>query len=348
MVNAKVISIIAVAVGVMTVAFGGLLMNKSQNLTQIPGYVDEAFSQWMTLHNKVYESPAELLHRKINFLKNYFLVQASNADPAITHTSGLNQFADLSNEEFIATYTGYNYNPDKVRKVDENPKVVLRQQSQYIDWTTVPGVVNPVENQGQCGSCWAFSATAAVESAYAIAKKNLNVLSEQQLVDCSSSYGNNGCNGGLMDNAFKYLIAVGGQELNSDYPYTAVNGSCKFAAGKIAENINNYQDVTQNSCKSLQQQVLTGPVSVAVQANAWQTYTGGIFAVSTCGTQLNHGVVLVGYINCSGTNVYKVRNSWGASWGEQGYIRLNADTNIGGVKGICGICMDPSYPIVNK
>jgi len=175
---------------------------------------------------------------------------------------------------------------------------------------------------------------------------NLQNFAEQQLVDCSTLYGNHGCNGGLMDNAFKYIMSKG-LTLTANYPYKAVNGKCDTqAVSKKVAHISSYKDVSANDSSALQAAASQRVVSVAIQANAIMSYTGGVFDNDACGTQLNHGVSVVGYGNdsASGKNFWIVRNSWGATWGEQGYIRMVIKP--GKSQGECGINMDPSYPVV--
>jgi len=205
-----------------------------------------------------------------------------------------------------------------------------------------------VKNQGSCGSCWAFSSTGAIEGAYAIKNKQLKSFSEQQLVDCAglrAGYGNMGCNGGLMDNAFTY-----GEdyqlELESEYPYNAVGGTCSVSAKKgDGHSVISFVDVTPNSEASLLTAVAQQPVSIAIQANqlAFQLYSSGILT-GNCGTSLDHGVLLVGYGSENGQNYWKVKNSWGPTWGEAGYIRILRADPTG--PGLCGVQMEPSYPVV--
>jgi xylem cysteine proteinase len=295
-----------------------------------------SFARWLKEHNqKGYTSPAEYFHRLSVFAKTHAKIEAHNAKET-TYTLGHNQFSDLTEEEFIAKHTGLNLPQDYERNVvQEN----LADPPATVDWTK-KGAVNAVKNQASCGSCWAFSATASIEGAWQISGHNLENLSEQQLVDCSKSFGNQGCNGGWMDYAFKYLLSVGGQERTSDYPYKAVDQACSFSSSKIAASIKGFKDVNKGDCKTLLAYAANGPTSVAIAANAIMNYKSGVFANAACGTGLNHGVTLVGYDTTAAVPYYIVRNSWGAGWGEQGYIRMA--TNVMTSTGICGICLASS------
>jgi len=196
-----------------------------------------------------------------------------------------------------------------------------------VDWRT-KGAVNPIKDQGQCGSCWAFSTTGALEGRCFIDGFGLHSFSEQQLVDCSSTFGNQGCNGGLMNNAWDYL------EKNclcyeGDYPYEAVDDTCKTLKGH--NKISTYTAVAAGNVDQLAAGAAQQPVSIAVDAQNFQLYQSGIF--NDCSTNLDHGVLLVGYTS----DAWIVKNSWGASWGESGYIRLARGNT-------CGIANAASYP----
>ena len=270
-----------------------------------------AFNNWRVKQNKLYKSPEELNYRRSVFAKNYYKVLDLNRKHS--HKSALNKFADLTEEEFVSKYTGVKV-PNVARTNVVAPKTDVKR-ADTVNWVTA-GAVNAVKDQGQCGSCWAFSATSAIESWYKISGKALLNLGEQQMVDCGGSTGNYGCNGGWMDWAFQYIINAGGQELTKDYPYTAMDGSCAFDAGKVAVSFKNYKDVPANKCDSLLDSIAQQPVSVAIAANAIMFYDSGVFSTTTCGTQINHGVLAVGYGNDASAkkDYYLVRNSWGASW----------------------------------
>jgi C1A family cysteine protease len=212
-----------------------------------------------------------------------------------------------------------------------------------LDWRQ-KNAVTPVKNQQQCGSCWSFSSTGSVEGAHAIKTGNLVSLSEQQLVDCSTAQGNQGCNGGLMDQAFQFIISNGGITSEAQYPYTATGpNTCQTNVTSVA-TISSFVDVTPGSETALMAAVNLGPVSIAIEADqeCFQFYSGGVLSDPSCGTNLDHGVLVVGYGTdaTSKQDYWIVKNSWGASWGESGYIRLIRGTNE------CGIAQEPSYPVV--
>ena len=204
--------------------------------------------------------------------------------------------------------------------------------------------VSSVKNQGSCGSCWAFSSVGAVESAWAIKHDNLYNLSEQQLIDCSSE--NHGCEGGTMDQAFEYIMN-NSLCTNISYPYIATDGICNNTCKSVV-SIHNYSDVKPNQEKMLMLAVQHQPVSVGIQANkrSFQMYKSGIYSDLECGFELDHGVLLVGYGYDEEYDMeyWIIKNSWSESWGEDGYIRIQR--NINDSRGLCGIAMDPSVPIV--
>jgi len=260
------------------------------------------------------------------------MIKAHNAQES-SYKLGENQFMDLTTEESKNIYLGLLPNMELNYDAEE----IVGASVTSIDWTA-KGDVSAIKDQGQCGSCWAFSTTGSLESASAVQKGKLLDLSEQQLVDCSTSYGNQGCNGGLMDNAFKYIKAKG-IEAESSYPYTATDGTCKYSAAKVVTKLTKFTDVPAGNCGSLQTAGSSQPVSIAVDAEQWQFYSSGIF--NNCGTSLDHGVLLAGF-NLSGaknTQYWKVKNSWGSSWGEKGYIRLASGNT-------CGLCNAASFPTV--
>ncbi|XP_037494749.1 senescence-specific cysteine protease SAG39-like [Jatropha curcas] len=195
------------------------------------------------------------------------------------------------------------------------------------------------------GCCWAFSAVAAMEGITKLSTGKLISLSEQELVDCDTSGEDQGCEGGLMDDAFEFIKKNGGLTTEANYPYQGTDDSCnKRKAVDHAAKLTGYEDVPANSEDALLKAVANQPVSVAIDASgsAFQFYSGGVFT-GDCGTELDHGVTAVGYGTSSdGTKYWLVKNSWGTSWGENGYIRMERD--IDASEGLCGIAMEPSYP----
>jgi C1A family cysteine protease len=305
-----------------------------------------SFSQWVVTYNRSYSSLAELAYRREVYETNLMRIEAHNALPNQTWTMAVNKFADLTAEEFRSRFVGRMSN-GPYRGIHTNFSMMLRGAAlpTSVDWTT-KGAVTPVKNQQQCGSCWAFSTTGSVEGAWFLAKGQLVSLSEQQLVDCSSAQGNQGCNGGLMDYAFQYIIDNKGICSEASYPYTAADGTCKKCTP--VATISGFKDVPANSETALLTAIAQQPVSVAVEADqsSFQFYSGGVMT-APCGTQLDHGVLAVGYgtDNSSGLDYYKVKNSWGADWGMAGYILLGRGAKFG-ASGQCGIQMQPSYPVV--
>jgi len=293
------------------------------------------FTAWVNEYGKSYET-AEFFNRFNIFKANLDIIREHNAKND-SWTMGMNEFGDMTWEEFKSSYVG-GLKPrvgDYIRSknygaVKPNPNI-----PSSLDWRT-KGVVTPVKNQGQCGSCWAFSTTGSVEGAHAIATGNLVSLSEQQLMDCASSYGNQGCNGGLMDDAFEYIIANGICS-EASYPYQGVDGTCKKCTS--VAGIKTYTNDPAGNEANLSNMIQTGPVSIAIEADqsAFQFYSGGVFSAA-CGHNLDHGVLIVGYGTLSSKPYWIVKNSWGASWGMSGYILM-----IQG-KDECGLANAASQP----
>jgi len=247
-------------------------------------------------------------------------------------TMGITRFADWTEKEFLDYISS-----SELKHVAGEPfdASIYEANADSIDWVE-KGAVTAVKNQGQCGSCWAFSTTGSLEGQNQIKNKNLVSFSEQQLVDCSKSEGNLGCNGGLMDYGFEY-VEKNGICKEADYPYTGKDGTCKTTCTPALAKISGYVDVkSEDELETAVSNV--GPVSVAVDANIkWQLYTSGIMSKELCNPKkLDHGVLAVGYDNSEKS--WKVKNSWGESWGEKGYIRLAKGSDT------CGIAQQPSYP----
>jgi C1A family cysteine protease len=308
--NGKQIAVLIALIGAAAVLLG------HQQASQV-----SSFESWKARHGISFSNQFENAYREKVFLANLAEIEAHNSRNDQTYTMGLNQFSAMTQEEFAETYLTLQVpeSTNAVQHTDEDVSFIGD-----VDWVS-RGAVTGVKNQGQCGSCWAFSATGGLEG---LSKQNgkLQSFSEQQLVDCSGSYGNQGCNGGLMTSSFKYVQA-NGITLEDSYPYTAVQGDCKTKSGDF--KINGHQEVI--GCNQLANAIKARPVSVAVDASNWSSYKSGVF--NNCKAGLNHGVTLVGV---QGDNWW-IKNSWGTTWGEKGFIRLSAGST-------CGVCNMAAYP----
>jgi len=316
----------------------------------------EVFTTFKADFQKLYASELEEAQRFAIFSENVNLIRNHNLKGE-GWTMGINQLTDYTPAEY-KNLLGYNATAKKANPIFEADTTNL---AAAVDWVT-EGAVTPVKNQQQCGSCWAFSTTGSLEGALFIKNKKLVSLSEQELVDCAGSFGNQGCNGGLMDDGFKYLQAKG-DELEASYPYTAKTGTCNTKEQTAADGVKvgvvtGLTDVKTESCADMMAAVAKGPVSVAIEADqtGFQHYASGVFS-GTCGTALDHGVLVVGYGTDGKDEYWKVKNSWGATWGDAGYIRMKkscASTGrrlLGGggggsAKGECGLLTQPSFPLV--
>lgn len=300
-------------------------------------------------------------HYSKNFNKNYTLenfdnkfetfknnvqyIFKHNQQPEVNFTLGINQFTDITNSEFKENFIWKDKQGFDIGVKCEKMEYLQKDTPESIDWRE-KNAVTSVKDQGQCGSCWSFSATGALEGINAIFKKILYSFSEQELVDCSSErpYGNHGCNGGLMDNAFKYTIDNGLCD-ESDYPYDMEKNDCKANSCVPKIKINKCFDVPKNNELAMKEAVSIQPVSVAIEADSvyFQSYKSGVITGDVCGTNLDHGVLVVGYGTENGVDYWLVKNSWSSSWGDQGYVKIERSDSTNS-PGVCGIAMQPSYP----
>jgi C1A family cysteine protease len=301
-----------------------------------------AFHHFLAMHGKNYGGKSEYKTRLALFAKAYHQVMHHNMFKSAEtgFTMGINEYSDNTDAE---------WNNMKGFKATENKGLAQNMSENLaapasVDWRS-KNAVNAVKNQGQCGSCWAFSTVCSVEGAYAIKHGVLKSFSESQLVDCSKL--NHGCNGGSMDLAFFYIRF---HELESEatYPYVAKGESCQFTKAKGEAKLTGHVDVKKQDPAALMAAVALGPVSIALEADqdVFHGYKSGIVkATAGCGTALDHGVAVVGYGSEGTTDYWLVRNSWGPTWGESGYIRLERTMGTNNA-GVCGLQSQPTYPII--
>jgi cathepsin L len=299
----------------------------------------------MTTYNLQFKDGAEFVQRLHAFADNYDLIQAHNAEKH-TYELGLNQFSHLTLSEFHDMMHLGGTRPPNLRRNPEGPvhgePADPSTLASSVDWVA-NGAVNGVKDQGSCGSCWSFSAVAAIESAYKIKYGSLKSFAEQELVSCDTK--DSGCNGGWMDDAFTFVKNNGGITTTDKYPYTSgstgSSGTCKTGYTNDANSApKSFTDVQANSVTALASAVNQQPVSIAIQANqaAFQSYKSGVLT-GKCGNRLDHGVIVVGYGTDNGVDYWKVRNSWGPNWGEGGYIRIEKSS-----ADLCGVLDAASYP----
>ncbi len=301
------------------------------------------FTLFQEKYNRAY-SIEEVYDRFMIFKNNVNIINTHNADTCKTFNMTINKFTDLTPEEFRERYVGKMYTSSDYGCVSVGN--TDSSEIETFDWRTY-NVVNPVRNQGQCGSCWAFATTANAESVWAIHTGDLYDLSEQYLVDCATGIGyfNMGCKGGNMDSAFKYMI--NNKQCNeSAYPYTSGVTETKSKCHACDEftSFTSCYDVVSNNQAALKAAVLKNPVVIGIEADTYyfQSYSGGILTSSLCGTTIDHAVEIVGFGIDNDTKYWTVRNSWGADWGEEGYFRI-LRTDSTDDEGVCGLAMEPSY-----
>jgi len=299
-----------------------------------------SFTNWMQANGKAYAAD-EFQARFSVFKSNMDYVRDWNAAGSAT-VLGLTAFADLTNAEYQQIFLGTRFDATERLKnaVAFTPTGPL---ADTVNWVS-KGAVTDIKNQGQCGSCWSFSTTGSTEGAHFISTGNLVSLSEQNLMDCSKPEGNNGCNGGLMDEAFEYIIKNKGIDTEASYPYTAATTFCQYKAANSGATISSYKDVSAGSETALATAANDRPVSVAIDAshNSFQLYTSGIYYEPECSSSaLDHGVLVVGYGSTGSSDYWLVKNSWGTSWGMAGYIQMSRNRSNN-----CGIASMASYPTV--
>ncbi|XP_074111599.1 cathepsin L [Cotesia typhae] len=321
--------------------------------------VKEEWNTFKIQHKKQYENDVEEGFRMKIYMDNKHKIAQHNAKyekGLVSYKLAINKFGDMLHHDFIRMMNGFN------KTIDRNLRSTLQRSGgltrgatfippehvelpKSVDWRQ-KGAVTPVKDQGHCGSCWAFSTTGALEGQHFRKTGVLTSLSEQNLVDCSGKYGNNGCNGGLMDQAFQYIKDNKGIDTEKTYPYEAEDDKCRYNPRNTGAEDVGYVDIPQGDEESLKKAVATiGPVSVAIDASrrSFQFYSEGVYDEEECSSEeLDHGVLVVGYgTDENGTDYWLVKNSWAEVWGEKGYIKMSRNKN-----NQCGIASSASYPLV--
>jgi cathepsin H len=298
------------------------------------------WSEFVSKYNKVY-SNEEVAHRRAIFHDTLAEINQINSENR-GWEAGINEWSDLTWAEFQARFL---MAPQKCSATKGNHVMSGVQADPAIDWRQ-KGVVTAVKNQGSCGSCWAFSTTGAVESAYAIKTGKLVTVAEQQLVDCAGAFENEGCRGGLPSQAFQYIMYAGGIQDSGSYAYTGRDGTCKFNKAKVVISLRDEVNITEKAENELFDAIgAKGPVSVAYQVSSdFRSYKSGVYDSKQCKSgpmDVNHAVLAVGYNStAAGVPYYIVKNSWGTSFGISGYFWMVRNKNM------CGVATCAAYPVV--
>lgn len=302
-------------------------------------YYEYSFETYRRQFHKEYSSVEEHMYRMQIFADNLDIIDSHNAEKH-SYTLGINRFADLTSEEFknIYLHTVINNKFNSQKSNDKN-KSIRKSVPNNIDWSA-NGAVTRIKDQGYCGACWAFAAIGAIESANII-KHNKNItFSEQELIDCSSAYGNKGCGGGGVTSSFLYIKEHGICN-DTNYPYSGMESYCSDFRSPIL-NLTSFR-VSDRNERSLAMFVSTMPTAVSLDGAPFQLYSGGIYD-GECSLKLSHSVLVVGYGEENGVRYWKAKNSWGEYWGEEGYFRIIKDD--GSEYGRCGITLDATYPMI--
>jgi C1A family cysteine protease len=317
-------------------------MNNSSVDTTVPFEVKQAFASWKLEHGRLYSSPSEQNYRLQVFHQNFKEVQSVNSQN-LSYKFALNKFSDMTQEEKETKFLGYRRMTHPTRPKTTKFKNLNQDPPASFNWQD-KGAVTPVKDQKACGSCWAFSAVAAIEGTQFLHSGTLNRYSEQYLVDCDRAR-NAGCRGGEMWYAFDYVVA-NGIPLESDYEYTARDGTCRTVASDFA-TMDSWTMLDGKDSIELKVATMNYPMAIGICATHWFQYDSGVYSNQSCGTRLNHGVLLVGWGTSSdGDDYWLIKNSWGTSWGEDGYIRtLREDDKT---VNVCGVLLESEYIVKNK
>ena len=318
------------------------------SMSSVESYL-ERFESWVKTFHVFFHNESHYLDTLEKWISNDKYIALTN-DHKLTYQLGHNQFSGMDVEDYRRYIIQNPFFSSPTFLVPDEVNGTVLSLPSSVDWVSA-GAVTPVKDQGQCGSCWAFSTTGALEGIYEIENKVLVPFSEQQLVDCDNFWNggkDHGCNGGLMTNAFTWISENGGLCDEAGYPYISGNGqeqSCNKKCSLVKNSRIASFVAVKKTDDGLMSAIYKQPVSVSIEADQreFQLYKSGVFT-GVCGTNLDHGVLAVGYGTENGLDYYKLKNSWGVSWGEQGYIKLARGDEYNNGKGQCGVLLEASYP----
>lgn len=306
---------------------------------------NQRWENFKKTYGKSYTTIEDENYRKSIYEVNQEIIDEHNGlfqQGLVSFDLAMNQFGDMTQEEVDFKMTGYVQVEAPSGQLHERNSLVPKAAA--VDWRE-KGAVTPVKDQGSCGSCWSFSATGSMESAHFLKYEELISLSEQNLLDCTWDLGNKGCGGGMSYRAFRYVIANDGIDTEAAYPYLAKDGPCNFDPDYVGVTLGGYKLIIKGSESDLQDAVQNaGPVSVAIDATHknFTFYSSGVYHERPCSTShLNHAVLVVGYGDLDGDEYWIVKNSWGDSWGDEGYIKMARNED-----NMCGIATQGCYPQV--
>ena len=305
------------------------------------GYFEnqDSYNSYLNKYNKHYNE-SEYWRRYHIYDRNLDYIEERNRN-LTSYKLGINNFTDMTRQEFNDIYLNLRINVNN--SIISNYNITNSSNPPSVDWRA-NGLVTDVKDQGQCGSCWAFSAVAAIEGQHALRTGNLTSLSEQNLVDCATNYSCDGCEGGWPDKAMHYVIDNHGIDTESSYNYMGVDENCEYNRNNSGANISRVVEINYGDMKSLYNAIGNiGPISVAIDAEYdFQLYKSGIFTSTSCSkTMLDHAVTAVGYGVIENKSFIMIKNSWGTDWGMDGYIYFSTD-----IDNMCGIATNASYPLV--
>ena len=351
----RILAITAIALAASAGMFVGLKNRGDSSNSLLTGpqgaRIQKAYQEWKVKNRRLYGTPAESSFRKTVFAKNFIKIDDVN-NKNLNYKFALNQFSDLTAEEIKAQYFGLG-NPKDLklttsrRRLEEDSETIkgLGQLASHKDWET-DSDLGEVVHQGGCGSCYSFATVISLEHQYYKKNGKRVDISKQELVDCSKGFGNSGCRGGWMHQAYDYVLQNGGLQLSSSYPYFSAEGStCKQNSAKNVKGLlSSYVRIDEHDNHHIMRALEHAVVPSAVDASDLSFYSSGVYDNKECRSDINHAIVIVGYgQDANGTKYWKIRNSWGNYWGENGYFKLLR--HEGRAEGICGITQYNVYPV---